>query len=152
MKVVLLLIMFLTVACGGGGDYSFGTSAYTPPNYQQETVANIQSDISGTPVFSVPNQMTIIRDKSDYEFYHRLLTGNETVLAESILSTNDVLMIVNTPTSDQGKFNIDQVTLTGNTILNVYHYYTDTISSSQKYNIYFVDKTYSNPNFIEIVK
>jgi hypothetical protein len=148
-NLVLILLIMITMSCGGGdtfnSDYPWSSTPRT-----EIVVGNVLPYMTGKPTYSIDDQRTVIRTVEDYEFYYRILTGSQINISEQILSLNDVLMVVYT----DKQFNVDSVTKTelpsGNT-LHLYYFESPNYNGT-KYQLYYLEKSPRDPNYVEIVK
>jgi hypothetical protein len=147
MKFVLPLLLFFAIACATS---SGGSSNISSSSFVTEETAEYTSYSSGITI-ALEDQRTVITEQDDLEFYHRLLTGEITELAEVILQTNDVLMVIHTRNNTKGDFKISSIT-TLNEALTVYYYHEEPSEIGQTdYDLFYIPKTTFPINFIEIV-
>lgn len=154
-KLLLFITILMSLACGGGGGNQPTKQVVSSTNditLGEEPYGEVKPYKNGVVTYSIPSQKTVITSARDYEFFYRMLTGEDAGDAKEVIAISDILMIVYTTK----QFNIDNVTVTTSTnTINIYYYETDIEDIEDidaKYQLYILDKTKNPLNYIEIVK
>ena len=151
-KLLLIILMLIAVACsGGGGNPSTKVAVSTTGTATEEHTGEVRPYKEGIASYDLGIQRTVITSTSDYEFFYRMLTGDEVYNAEVTLESKDILMVV----YSTKRFNIDNVTITSSSSTpNIYYYETDVEEQTPptRYQLYTIEKTNNQPHYVQIVK